>query len=219
MEKNDTNSYDKLIARTDLKILSSDISDDFIGVFDTNYDGTELVHLFDNLKKTNIGFTRNSKTVNKPFLNLEDEVIWMAVNHEKEDSFDMSLSMKVMEKYNQLTALCYNEYIKKFGYLHHIPGHQYTVNLQRTQPGQGYHVWHSEVEALQYTTRYLVTMVYLNTVIEGGETEFKYQHRRVQPKNGRVVIWPSQWTHVHRGNPPLKGNKYIATSWIHYTSI
>ena len=42
--------------------------------------------------------------------------------------------------------------------------------------------------------------------------------RRVQPKNGRVVIWPSQWTHVHRGNPPLKGNKYIATSWIHYTS-
>jgi len=62
-------------------------------------------------------------------------------------------------------------------------------------------------------------MVYLNTVVEGGETEFKYQHRRVQPKYGRVVFWPSQWTHAHRGNPPLKGNKYIATSWIHYTSI
>jgi hypothetical protein len=58
-------------------------------------------------------------------------------------------------------------------------------------------------------------MVYLNDVLDGGETEFLYQSRRVKPREGRVVIFPVQWTHTHRGNPPLSGEKYIATSWLH----
>ena len=40
------------------------------------------------------------------------------------------------------------------------------------------------------------------------------QHRRVQPKKGLLLIWPAYFTHKHRGNPPLKGEKYIATGWI-----
>ena len=63
------------------------------------------------------------------------------------------------------------------------------------------------------TRRVLVNMMYLNDVDEGGETEFLYQSMRVQPKKGRVVIWPAGFTHTHRGNPPLAGEKYIATAW------
>ena len=36
-------SYEELIKQTDLKILNSEIGDDFIGVFDTTFDGTSLV--------------------------------------------------------------------------------------------------------------------------------------------------------------------------------
>ena len=51
-------------------------------------------------------------------------------------------------------------------------------------------------------------------IVEGGETEFLYQSKRFQPKRGQFLIWPAGFTHVHRGNPPLSGEKYISTSWL-----
>ena len=55
----------------------------------------------------------------------------------------------------------------------------------------------------------------MNDVEEGGETEFLYQSFRVKPKAGTLILFPSFFTHTHRGNPPLKGVKYLATGWIH----
>ena len=211
-------SYEELVKQTDLKILNSEIGDDFIGVFDTTFDGTPLVHAFENFKKVNKVFKRNSKTTNRPSLHLEDNTFWSSISDEKEDSYNLSVSMAIVQKYNEAIALCYQEYSEKFHILYHLHGCQYTVNIQKNEPGQGYHIWHHEIEAKQAASRFLVSMMYLNTVVEGGETEFLYQHRRIQPKNGRVVLWPAQWTHTHRGNSPLKGNKYIATSWIHYAN-
>ena len=211
-------SYEELVKQTDLKILNSEIGDDFIGVFDTTFDGTPLINVFENLKKSNKCFRRNSRTVKKAATLLDDDVLWSSITNEKEDSFNMSVSMNLVTKYNEIVALCYDEYVKKYDILNHLQGCQYTVNIQKNEPGQGYHIWHHEIEAKQAASRFLVSMVYLNTVIEGGETEFLYQHRRIQPQNGRVVLWPAQWSHTHRGNTPLKGNKYIATSWIHYAN-
>ena len=57
-------------------------------------------------------------------------------------------------------------------------------------------------------------MMYLNDVDDGGETEFLYQKKRIRPKQGRVLIFPAGFTHTHRGNPPLSGDKYILTSWL-----
>ena len=56
--------------------------------------------------------------------------------------------------------------------------------------------------------------IYLNDVEEGGETEFLHQSVRVKPKTGRIVFWPAGYPFVHRGNPPLKGEKYIMTGWL-----
>ena len=58
------------------------------------------------------------------------------------------------------------------------------------------------------------TMIYLNDVEEGGETEFLHFSKRIKPKTGRIVIWPAGFPYVHRGNPPLSGVKYILTSWM-----
>ena len=57
-------------------------------------------------------------------------------------------------------------------------------------------------------------MLYLNDIDEGGETEFLYQHKRVPPKAGTIVIWPTGFSHTHRGNPPLSNTKYIVTGWL-----
>jgi len=91
------------------------------------------------------------------------------------------------------------------------------VKIQKTLPAQGYHVWHIEHnQGRENEKRILVYSIYLNTVEDGGETEFLYQSQRVKPVKGRIVIWPAGFPYVHRGNPPLSGEKYILTSWINY---
>ena len=90
------------------------------------------------------------------------------------------------------------------------------VKIQKTEPTEGYHIWHHESNYVykDLLERVLAYTVYLNDVDEGGETEFLYQSKRIPPRKGTVVIFPAGYTHYHRGNPPLKGNKYIATGWI-----
>jgi hypothetical protein len=56
--------------------------------------------------------------------------------------------------------------------------------------------------------------VYLNDVPEAGETEFVYQGRKIRPRAGSLLIAPAGFTHTHRGNRPVGGDKYIATSWV-----
>jgi len=115
------------------------------------------------------------------------------------------LSNKILPKYNDKYNFKYYDDFK------------YTINdfkTQKTLPSEGYHLWHYENSTPDTTNRLLVYSVYLNDVNEGGETEFLYQSLRVKPKKGTIVIWPAGFTHYHRGNPPLSGEKYITTGWV-----
>lgn len=82
----------------------------------------------------------------------------------------------------------------------------------------GYHHWHSEIyprEANCETLhRVLLFMYYLNSVEEGGETEFLFQQRRIAPVAGRMVIAPAGFTHTHKGHVAVSGDKTILTSWV-----
>jgi hypothetical protein len=81
-------------------------------------------------------------------------------------------------------------------------------------------VWHVEHgEGFANEPRAFVYSVYLNDVEEGGETEFLHFSKRVKPKTGRIVIWPAGFPYVHRGNPPLSGEKYIITSWMNLRPV
>ena len=75
-------------------------------------------------------------------------------------------------------------------------------------------MWHCDDDGMLTSRRMLVVTLYLNTVEEGGETEFLYQHKRIPPTQGTLVLFPPAWTHTHRGNPPFKENKYILTTWL-----
>ena len=65
-------------------------------------------------------------------------------------------------------------------------------------------------------TRHLVFMTYLNTVTDGGETEWFHQQIKIQPRKGLTVMWPVDWTHVHRGVPSKTQTKYVTTGWYTY---
>ena len=73
--------------------------------------------------------------------------------------------------------------------------------IQQYPPGGGFFAWHSErtSAAQDCVYRHLGFVTYLNDVAEGGETEFYYQEIKVKPKKGLTLIYPSDWTHTHRG--------------------
>jgi 2OG-Fe(II) oxygenase superfamily len=87
-------------------------------------------------------------------------------------------------------------------------------NMQRTQPGEYYH-WHVDAGPGEFSPRQLVAIWYLNDVEgPGGETEFLLQQLTVKPEQGKLILFPPFWTHVHRGVALQNGMKYIATTWV-----
>lgn len=93
------------------------------------------------------------------------------------------------------------------------------INLQRYSAGRGgYPYWHCELypkdASAETLHRTLLWTIYLNDGFGAGETEFLYQQRKIVPETGALLIAPTAFTHTHRGNTPLAGDKYIATSWI-----
>ena len=125
---------------------------------------------------------------------------------------------KVKKLYNHFIDILNNQlfplYHKKYSMLDPSNISPKEVKVQKTSFEEGYHVWHYENSTIENSSRVLVYMVYLNDVIEGGETEFLHQRKRIQPKKGTILLFPSNFTHTHRGNPPLSNEKYAITGWI-----
>lgn len=92
------------------------------------------------------------------------------------------------------------------------------INIQHYRPGAGYKQWHCERFGTSppALNRHLVFMTYLNDVFTEGGTEFFYQKIRTEPRKGLTLIWPSDWTHLHRGVVSPTEEKYIITGWFDF---
>jgi hypothetical protein len=111
----------------------------------------------------------------------------------------------------------YPLYLKKYSWLNECKFHTiYETKIQKTKPAEGYHVWHAEKDGMINSYRIMSFILYLNDIKKGGETEFLYQKERIEAKRNRLILFPSAYTHVHRGNPPLEEDKYIFTGWIEF---
>jgi len=87
-----------------------------------------------------------------------------------------------------------------------------SINIQHYQKGGGYKIWHSE-RTVKHSKRYLVFMTYLNTIPNAG-TEWLYQNYKTESIKGLSVVWPSDFTHTHRGIISNEYEKYIITGWL-----
>lgn len=191
-------------------IKNYELREDFIGVFYTSIDCQPFIDYFDRSDKSLATIRRrNVNTQDDDFVTLDTSCHMINFNK----------NIKLIADYNQLTSECMNLYVSKWSSVSNFNLQQAYMNIQKTSKSQGYHVWHYEDGPFGTNRRMFATMLYLNDVEDGGETEFLYQSLRVKPEKGKFVIWPAHWTHTHRGNPPLTGDKYIVTSWIENTEI
>lgn len=133
-----------------------------------------------------------------------------------DDSLFLNLvSPKLSGQVYDILQNCFDLYTTEYPTLRSSRISTVDVKMQRTPPGGGYHVWHDERCEWGVDHRQVVWMIYLNDMPEGeAETEFYYQKLRLNPKAGRVVLWPAAYTHVHRGNIVFSQNKYVLTGWF-----
>lgn len=195
--------------------MKADIKD-FIGVFDDVVSKDfcdDVVKYFEYLKDATLTCDRQSvEGVER--LKKEDETYFFQDEMVKEYQLH---NTNILREANYAFSACLNAYFNTYDALHSTNYGVYSYRLQKTKVGGGYHVWHHERGNLENEHRFLSFILYLNDVDEGGETEFHYYPRRVQPKAGRVLVFPAEFTHTHRGNPPLSNDKYIIATWASYT--
>jgi len=86
--------------------------------------------------------------------------------------------------------------------------------IHKVRKSEGFHAWHYEKSGTEVLDRIMAWMTYLEVPKKGGETEFLHQSLRIDPVVGRTLIWPAIYTHMHRGNPPLEGEKMYITGWF-----
>ncbi len=84
-------------------------------------------------------------------------------------------------------------------------------NIQKYNKKGGFKKWHFEKGSLSHTGRVLVFMTYLNDIDNGG-TIFKYQNITTPSIKGLTLIWPTDFTHTHKGQIVDK-EKIITTGW------
>jgi hypothetical protein len=88
--------------------------------------------------------------------------------------------------------------------------------IQKYNKLDGKYIYHNDSFVDFNKTRYRVFtyLWYLNTVTEGGETEF-WGSYKIKPEAGKLILFPACWTFPHTGKMPISNDKYIITGWIY----
>jgi len=88
--------------------------------------------------------------------------------------------------------------------------------IQHYKRNEGHFKWHFDALGPGGWDRQLAVVVYLNSVAEGGETCFHRQNLKMKPVAGDALFFPTFWTHLHCGEIPRSGDKYIISSFIRF---
>ena len=133
--------------------------------------------------------------------------------------FNTNIDIRVTNYLTEL-SICVNKYKKKYIYSDKNQFNWGIIEspiIQKYEPNGGFKTWHFERDGLKkFLSRHLVFMTYLNTVKDGGGTEFYYQNKKFKAKQGLTLIWPADWTFTHKGIISKKYEKYIITGWLSY---
>tara|TARA_R110000822_G_scaffold187340_3_gene326124 strand:- start:600 stop:1166 length:567 start_codon:yes stop_codon:yes gene_type:complete len=187
------------------------INNNFLGCFDNNVSNDtcdRLIEAYEEINNTNTGLPKKSFEINNKERRCDKAVFLSGWK----DTY-----INLINDFNNELTNSLVKYAENFPVLQNLNYASFEIKIQKTKLGQGFHSWHCEQDDYHSATRMLVWTVYLNDIDKGGETEFLYQSERIKAKKGRVVFFPANWTHIHRGNPPLSETKYIATGWYNFT--
>lgn len=118
----------------------------------------------------------------------------------------------VINFFKQL-KICLDQYTNKYSIKNRLCT-EYKNAISMFPPLGGFKIPHYERSSIATSRRQLVYMLYLNTLKDGGGTEFVHQNIVTSAEKGKLIIWPADFTHLHRGIVSPTEIKYIATGWF-----
>ena len=170
---------------------------------DKSFCDTVINHFKSNIHKANQG----SITYDK------DNVI----NKKYKESLDLSFTdNSLCDAFLPHLTKAIKEYENQYKVVSLLANYSIVENprIQYYKKGWGFKAWHCERG--WNTNRMLVWMVFLIDVEDGG-TEFMYQKIKIPARKGLLLMWPSDFTHTHRGIISQTKEKYILTGWLGWT--
>ena len=154
-----------------------------------------------------------------PHLRQDGMIGGRIVNKEVKDSVDLFFNtdnFSLIQSYVDHIIEITNQYVQKYFVEVGINIGTYGIemlNIQHYNPGGGFKRWHCERASFSNTNRFLTFMTYLTDTPDGG-TEFLYQNKKFECVRGKTLIWPTDFTHTHRGTISKEHEKMVATGWV-----
>ena len=141
------------------------------------------------------------------------------------DSIDSSINPNNFDKpwdtYRKYLQECLDDYLLQYPDANITEPFNVLENyqVQWYPKGGGFKVWHHENDGRMWTAhRHLVFMTYCNDLPNAG-THFKYQNITTPSIKGLTLIWPSAFTHTHKGQVTKEHEKMIVTGWYNFNDI
>ena len=189
---------------------------DFVGIYDESVP-EDLCNMFvENWEeakrnRTIIDMTKENETLHRETPH--------SLNRKDEAAFVTPLSSTIyprppVQTYFNFLQKCFMCYVERYSITYNAAIYNDIFKIHRVRKSEGFHEWHYEKGSADVMDRVMAYMTYLEVPKKGGETEFLHQSLRIEPIVGRTLIWPAGFTHMHRGNPPLDGEKMYITGWF-----
>ena len=184
----------------------------------------ELIQIYDNILSKRVCDNIINKFENNE--NIFKGGIISGINTNIKNTCDLQIEVnyppEFIEIFNLITSklnFYTQEYFKninqQFQLQNNIQPDFYHLIMKYTK-NQGKYVFHQDAHYnyKDNKPRILTYLFYLNTIEEGGETEF-IDGTKIKPETGKLLFFPATWPYVHRGNIPISSNKYICTGWLY----
>jgi len=116
--------------------------------------------------------------------------------------FKLRNSLKAYFEKLSVFNIKYNDFIFDGGF-----------RIQIYKKGTGKISWHNDSGIITSCSSRKISFIwYLNDIENGGETTFL--NGKIKPETGTLLLFPSTWTYVHRGEIPISSDKYIIIGWL-----
>ena len=147
------------------------------------------------------------------------------VNKKIKDSIELHIaptdfmrhSVNVFGGFPKFLGKCVEKYFTKY-----LPPEQSwnvvigeNINIQHYNLGMGYPQPHFERVNIKTSSRALVFMLYLTNTPNSG-THFTHLKHTTECIKGNLILWPTDFTHVHHGIISKTHEKTIMTGWLNW---
>ena len=142
---------------------------------------------------------------------LKSRVLGDHSGYEDWNVYPGSEKLKFLVKKLEKVTIKYREKFPEVNYLDRTVLDECRIKLFR--PGKHYAGWHAD-HSPAWPARILGLMIYLSDHQCG--TEF-FNGDVIRSKQGRLIMWPSSFTHTHRGQKcPENKNRYLFSGYYGY---